>query len=212
MGLCLLLVAGAAAAAKPDKVDLCHVPADTPDNTRVISVNDNSGALADHLAHGDWLVTDPICDDIADNDCDGEVDGDLDRLYCIDETGNEDAFCADGMCTEPEPPVECPCIEFWAGGNSAGVDFPNDVGSQLTGVGGACATSPSYAYEWLGGFTRAEIGVLSFAPTITQCNADRPGGSAETGITTTDSLADVQACIRYVEEDAVPGTDICTGP
>lgn len=159
-GVCLLLAAGAAVA-KPNKVSVCHVPADTPENTQLIEVGGNGNAVADHLAHGDWLVTDPICDAIADNDCDGEVDGDLDRLYCIDETGNEDAFCADGTCMEPEPPVECPCEEIYA----TAID-------QYVGVGNPVPTAATECNEQTGGRLHSNLGAgLGLSQVILRANA-----------------------------------------
>ena len=69
-GFCLLL-ATAANAAPPAKIDVCHVPPDTPENIQRILVSAKGGALDDHLSHGDWLVSEEMCDAIADNDCDG---------------------------------------------------------------------------------------------------------------------------------------------
>ena len=107
-GFCLL-IGLAANAAKPTRIAVCHVPADTPANTQLIEVGSNGGALADHLSHGDWEATPAICeDDIADNDCDGNVDDpDAENYDCVIQTGNADATCENNECIEP--PATCPC-------------------------------------------------------------------------------------------------------
>jgi hypothetical protein len=99
----LMLASGAGAA--PNKVDVCHVPAETPENTKRLSVGGQGGAVADHLSHGDWLVTAPICEDaIADNNCDGLPDGPNAEHYdCVIRTGNPDAICDNQTCIEPAP-------------------------------------------------------------------------------------------------------------
>ncbi len=95
-----LLFAANAYAGQPGKIDVCHVPADTPDNTQLIQVGSKGGALADHLSHGDWEVTEPICeDDIADNNCDGVMDDPNAENYdCVLQTGNANAFCDNKVC------------------------------------------------------------------------------------------------------------------
>ena len=53
VALSLLLVMTCTAHAKPQKVEVCHVPPDNPENFHAISINEN--AVPDHLAHGDVL-------------------------------------------------------------------------------------------------------------------------------------------------------------
>jgi hypothetical protein len=86
------------------KVDVCHVPVETPEDYKLKSVSGNGGAVAEHLLHSDWLVTPPICEDaIADNNCDGIAD-DPDALNydCVVLTGNADATCDANVCVEPD--------------------------------------------------------------------------------------------------------------
>lgn len=104
----LLLSAAAWGQERPAAIEVCHVPADTPDNTQIIQLR-NQKAVDDHLGHGDWLVSDPICEDaIADNNCDGEPDDPNAENYdCVVTTGNPDAICVENECIEPV--VTCPC-------------------------------------------------------------------------------------------------------
>ncbi len=105
-GGCLLLAA-AANAAPPDKIDVCHVPADTPENIQLIQVGANGGALEDHLSHGDWLVSEEMCDTIADNNCDGVAGTqDEDDADC-EARLDAGATCVLGECVPA--PVLCPC-------------------------------------------------------------------------------------------------------
>jgi len=107
-GLCLALAAGARAA-KPLKLDVCHAPPNNPENTQNINVEIMGNALTDHMAHGDWLVTDEMCDSIGDNNCDRVADPNLDDADCAELLG-AGATCESGTCVEP-PIVACPCAE-----------------------------------------------------------------------------------------------------
>ena len=53
-----LLFAPGLQAAKPAKIDICHVPNHDPLKIKQISVGAKGGALADHLLHGNWRVSD----------------------------------------------------------------------------------------------------------------------------------------------------------
>ena len=53
------------------KVQVCHFPPGNPDNFQIICISES--ALPAHLAHGDNLYGEEVCDGI-DNDCDGEID------------------------------------------------------------------------------------------------------------------------------------------
>ena len=57
VGFCLLL-ATAANAAPPAKIDVCHVPPGNPENVQLIQVGAKGGSLEAHLSHGDRI---PIC-------------------------------------------------------------------------------------------------------------------------------------------------------
>lgn len=228
VGLCLVLTTPASAA-PPAQVDVCHVPAATPDNTRLIRINDKGTAVNDHLSHGDWLATAEMCDDIADNNCDGVPgtadendascgpDQTCDGAVCVDvaDCGNgvqEGAErCDDGnlidndgcntACEITEP---CPCIEFWTGQNDRELDVISgmippitpdaqcrpiwrDTDSNLIAVAqdGSDELICDYFYQGVGGANRFAVE-----------NYDQSRN----------------ACVRYVEEDAFPGTNICTGP
>ena len=69
-GVCLLVSTNSNAGA-PTKVPICHVPPNTTDNKRIIRVNEAGTAVADHLAHGDELVSPEVWDTNHDNNCDG---------------------------------------------------------------------------------------------------------------------------------------------
>ena len=95
----LLLLASAAMAGAP-KVNVCHLPPGNPANVQSIWV----GAAAEpaHLAHGDYVVGDEVCDGI-DNDCNG----------IPDDGGACDGSLLTCQCVGGEP-IEA-CIETEAG-------------------------------------------------------------------------------------------------
>jgi hypothetical protein len=97
------LLLGSTASAKTNTVNVCHVPIETPSLTKLKPLKEGSAALADHLAHGDWRVTAPICEDtIVDNNCDRVADDpDLLNYDCVVLTGNADATCENQACIEP---------------------------------------------------------------------------------------------------------------
>ena len=76
-----------AAMADGRKVDICHLPPGNPANPQLISVG--ASAVPAHLAHGDSLVGEEICNEI-DDDCDGEID---EGLACLCE--GADWICGD---------------------------------------------------------------------------------------------------------------------
>lgn len=119
-GLCLLFAAGANAA-KPDKVDLCHAPPDNPLNYTPIQVG--ISALGDHLAHGDWLVTEEMCDAIADNNCDGFADPIADDADCEAQL-IIGATCVAGVCELPssDTPIGTITGDINRGGSPPGSD------------------------------------------------------------------------------------------
>ena len=100
-GLCLLSAAAVNAAAPP-KADICHAPPDNPINIQHIRVGSKGGAVADHLDHWDWLVTEERCDAIPDNDCDGAPDPAADDADCVAQIGIG-ASCMAGVCMPPGP-------------------------------------------------------------------------------------------------------------
>jgi hypothetical protein len=118
--LCLLF-ATAVNAAKTAKVDLCHAPPGNPLNIKPIHVG--KSALVAHLAHGDWLITEEMCDTIADNDCDGAADPIADDADCEEQiiTG---ATCVEGVCEPPDPDTSIGTItaDINRGGNPPGSD------------------------------------------------------------------------------------------
>jgi len=99
------LLLGSTASAKTNTVNVCHVPTETPSLTKLKPLKEGSAALADHLAHGDWRVTAPICEDtIVDNNCDRVADDPAALNYdCVVLTGNVDATCENQVCIEPGP-------------------------------------------------------------------------------------------------------------
>lgn len=107
---CCLLLATAANAAKPDKIDVCHAPPTNPDRIQLIQVGPKGGALDDHLSHGDWLVSEEMCDAIADNNCDGIPGAPAeDDADCVAQN-SEGYTCEAGACLPPpEPPLLGKC-------------------------------------------------------------------------------------------------------
>lgn len=119
-GLCLLIAVGANAA-EPGKVDICHAPPDNPSNYTPIQVGIRS--LGDHLAHGDWLVTEEMCDAIADNNCDGFADPIADDADCEAQL-IIGATCVAGVCELPSPdtPIGTITEDINRGGSPPGSD------------------------------------------------------------------------------------------
>jgi hypothetical protein len=118
-------------ATKPAKIDICHAPPDNPINTQLIQVGSKGGAVDDHLSHGDWAVTEALCDTVLDNDCDGTPDDSAATdADCDDQKpGTTDSCNTDtGMCFN-ESIIVCPCwtpdeLESVDGYNSAGDPVP----------------------------------------------------------------------------------------
>jgi len=94
-----ILLSPAAYAAKPDKIDVCHVPKSNPKNLHIINIKGN--ALNAHLSHGDWEATAETCDAIADNNCDGEPDPVADDADCVAINGGLGWTCQIGICNSP---------------------------------------------------------------------------------------------------------------
>jgi hypothetical protein len=117
-----LLLAAGAQAAKPARIDLCHVPTDNPSNVRLIGITGRGGALVDHLAHGDWMASEEKCDAIADNNCDGAPDPDADDADCAAQLGGN-ATCMDGRCMRgSSTPIGTILADILRGGNPPGSD------------------------------------------------------------------------------------------
>jgi len=133
-----LLCSSAAVAknAKNVKVDVCHQEGNGGYHIVNVSIN----AVQAHLGHGDWVVSEEVCDGILDNDCDGvddpdEIDDDLDSLTECDgdcDDGDDTIFpgaeevCGDGLDNNCDGQVDedcghCPCftyddlVPFWPG-------------------------------------------------------------------------------------------------
>lgn len=118
-----MLLSTIANAGKPGKIDVCHVPTGTPENTQHIQVGSKGGALADHISHGDWLVTEETCDAIEDNNCDGMLDLSADDADCAATLGTG-ASCMAGMCEPPDftTPIGTITADIIRGGTPSGSD------------------------------------------------------------------------------------------
>jgi len=64
--------APAAWAKQPDKVAVCHYPPNNPSHFWIMYVA--ATCVPNHVAHGDHVVTDELCNGI--DDCDGAIDED----------------------------------------------------------------------------------------------------------------------------------------
>jgi hypothetical protein len=104
------------------KVDVCHVSGHS-----YAPIDVSSSAVAGHVGHGDWVVTDEACDDGVDNDCDGQVDEDcpvcpcytLDDLRSWFDAGDQ---CYDYDYSQPGAPLEATYLASYEGaGLAAGV-------------------------------------------------------------------------------------------
>jgi EGF-like domain/Dictyostelium (slime mold) repeat len=138
--LMIVLAAGAAAAGKPPKVDVCHIPPGNPDNFHTITVSQN--AVSAHLGHGDILGA---CGDNCESLCD---DGDPCTVDGCDP-GTE-------QCALDHPQVDCSdnnlcTVDSCDSGTGACVNVENvdcadadlctvDVCDPLTGE---CANTPA---------------------------------------------------------------------
>ena len=151
-GLCLLLSAGASAE-KPAKVDVCHAPPDNPENIQYIQVGSKGGALADHLAHGDWPVTEEVCDAIADNNCDGSPDPYADYVSCMAILG-VGSYCMAGVCEPPDfsTPIGIITATIFRGGTPSGTD---------RGVESAAGNLVADAHRWATLSNGAEIAFMN---------------------------------------------------
>ena len=85
----LLAIAPATALAGSSKVNVCH-------DGRSLSVS--SSATSGHEGHGDWLVTDEVCEDGIDNDCDGIVDDGCPVCPCYTAADLYNWFDAGDQC------------------------------------------------------------------------------------------------------------------
>lgn len=121
-GLCVLVSTGVLAASA-DKIAVCHAPPDNPTHTKRIFVGGGGQAVMSHLGHGDWLVSEEVCDDIADNDCDGVANPLADNADCATRLG-VGATCVSGDCEPPPPdtPVGTITADILRGGMPPGSD------------------------------------------------------------------------------------------
>ena len=151
-GSCLLLAAGADAAPAA-KVDVCHAPPDNPLNTQHIRVSGKGRAVPSHLDHGDWLVSDEMCDAIPDNDCDGAPDPVADDADCRAQLGIF-AACIAGTCQQlpADTPVGTITSDINRGGTPPGSD---------RGVESAAGNLVADAQQWSTSFNGAEIAFMN---------------------------------------------------
>lgn len=148
-----LLFAASAPAAPAAKVDLCHAPPGNLLNTQHILVGGKGGALLSHLKHGDWLVTEEICDAIPDNDCDGVPDPVADDADCVAQLGFG-AACIAGVCAPPDydNPIGAITADIVRGGNPPGSD---------RGVESPAGNLVADAQQWQTSANGAEIAFMN---------------------------------------------------
>jgi len=151
-GLCLLLSTGVNAA-NMAKLDVCHAPPGNPENIQHIQVGSKGRALAAHLKHGDWLVTEEMCDAIADNDCDGMPDLRADDADCAAVLGTG-ASCMAGICEPPlgSTPIGTITADILRGGTPPGSD---------RGVESAAGNLVADAQLWATSSNGAEIAFMN---------------------------------------------------
>jgi len=151
-GLCMLLSTGINAA-NPAKVDICHAPPDNPENIQHIQVGSKGNSLANHLGHGDWLVTEETCDVIADNNCDGMPDLRADDAGCAATLG-AGASCVAGICEPPDgaTPIGTITTDINRGGIPPGSD---------RGVESAAVNLVADAQLWATSFNGADIAFMN---------------------------------------------------
>jgi len=111
-----------------DKVEICHIPADDPDNQHSITVA--SSAVEAHLAHGDYLG--PCVDQTESNDSDG------------DGVANGVDQCADTPSGAVVDASGCSCVQ--RDGDADGVNdcsdlCPNSADSTIVDASG-CEPTP----------------------------------------------------------------------
>ena len=148
-----LLVAAAVSAAPPAKEDVCHAPPEDPLNTQYIQVGAKGGAVSAHLNHGDWLVTEEMCDAIPDNDCDGAPDPAADDADCVAQLGFG-ATCISGVCEPPAPdtPIGTITADILRGGIPPGSD---------RGVESQAGNLVADAQQWQTSANGAEIAFMN---------------------------------------------------
>lgn len=116
----------------------------------------------------------------------------------------------DGSCGPVVELPECLCAEFWNGGNDFGVMFPGDVGTELLESPlNNCVSTVGYHYG------RGSELITTYISTHTAndslfCTVASNGVGTYVELTPSDPLAEIQACIHYIEDVAVPETDLCT--
>ncbi|MFC1778548.1 5'-nucleotidase C-terminal domain-containing protein, partial [Pseudomonadota bacterium] len=155
-GLCLLLAPGVNAGMKVKKdkavkIDVCHAPPGKSLNIKPIHIG--SKAVRAHLNHGDWLISEEMCDAIADNDCDGAPDPVADDADCAAAiiTG---ATCVAGICEGPDgnTPIATITETILRGGNPPGSD---------RGVESAAGNLVADAQLWATASNGAEIAFMN---------------------------------------------------
>jgi hypothetical protein len=152
-GSCLLLAAGADAASAA-KVGVCHAPPDNPLNTKHILVGGTDRVVSSHLNHGDWLVSEEMCDAIPDNDCDGVPDPVTDDADCVAQLDSIFATCIAGVCQDmpDEAPVGTITADILRGGVPPGSD---------RGVESAAGNLVADAQQWASSLNGAEIAFVN---------------------------------------------------